>query len=151
MHYHLSILIMIDAIEIAGRTDILEKLSVIRSETEGSVMNCLVFGLNNYFSIPRRGKEPPPGTDSGDMQENSITVPLIAIDPYPHHVVAGVQLLWKAMERDYETGKDQGTFENLQSILLRTLELLPQTSKSVRNAKEQAQLSSVRLRCGSRS
>jgi hypothetical protein len=138
MHYHLSILIMIDAIEIAERTDILEKLRMIRSETEGSVMNCLAFGLNNYFSIPSHGGDLLPESDGGDTRENLISVPLIAIDPYPHHVVAGVQLQWKAMERDYEIGRDQATYENLRSILLRTLELLPQTSKSVRNAKELA-------------
>lgn len=131
LHYHLCILIMIDAIEIARRTDILEQLSVTKSEVEGSTMNCLVFGLSNYFAIPRRESE---------RQDAFVKVPLIAIDPYPHHVVAAVQLLWKGTERDYDSGKlDQGTFENLQSILLQALGLLPQTSKSVRIAKEQAE------------
>ncbi|KFY29143.1 hypothetical protein V491_00175 [Pseudogymnoascus sp. VKM F-3775] len=131
LHYHLCILIMIDAIETARRTDILDQWIITRSEAEGSTMNCLVFGLSNNFTIPQRRGE-----------DILVTVPLVAIDPYPHHVVAAVRLLWLGMERDYESGNlDLFTSENLQSILLQTLDLLPQTSKSVRNAKEQARLS----------
>jgi hypothetical protein len=96
LHYHLSILIIIDTIEIAGRTDLLDQMSLTRSDAEGTVMNCLVFGINNHFSIPKLG---------ADMEDTFVTVPLVAIDPYQHHVVAAVQLLWKAIERDYETGK----------------------------------------------
>lgn len=133
LHYHLCILIMIDAIETARRTDILDGLIITRSEAEGSTMNCLVFGLGNHFIIPQR---------KGETEDTFVTVPLIAIDPYPHHVVAAVRLLWLGIDRDYETGKlDLSTLKNLQSILRRTLDLLPQTSKSVRNAKDQAQLS----------
>jgi hypothetical protein len=138
VHYHLSLLIMIDAIEIARRTDILEQLSITKSEVEGGALNCLLFGLNNQFTIPKR---------EGAVQDSVVKVPLIAIDPYPHHVLATVQLLWKGIERDYEAGQhDQGTFAHIRSILLRTLELLPQSSKSVQNAKEQTQLSSKRYR-----
>lgn len=136
LHYHLGILIMIDAIETARRTDILDGLIITRSEAEGSTMNCLVFGLSNHFIIPQR---------KGETKDTLVTVPLLAIDPYPHHVVVAVRLLWLGIERDYETGKvDLGTLENLQSILLQTLDLLPQTSKSVQNAKEQARLSVLR-------
>lgn len=131
VHHHLSILIMIDAIEIASREDILEKMSVTKSEAQGSLLNCLQFGLSNHFTIPvRQGQDSSTGS-----------FPLVAIDPYPHHLLAGVQLLWKGIERDFDDGQmDQMTCENLQSILLQTLELLPQTSKSVRKGTEQAQL-----------
>ncbi|KFY29146.1 hypothetical protein V491_00173, partial [Pseudogymnoascus sp. VKM F-3775] len=133
LHYHLCILIMIDAIETARRADILDQLIITRSEVEGNAMNCLVFGLNNHFTIPQR---------RGGTEDILVTVPLVAIGPYPHHVVAAVRLLWLGMERDYESGNlDLATSENLQSILLQTLDLLPQTSKSVLNAKEQARLS----------
>jgi hypothetical protein len=107
LHYHLSILIMIDATETARRTDIWQQLSITRSEAEGSIMNCLVFGLSNEFTIPKLPDDSP---------DTVIRVPLIAIDPYPHHVVAAVQLLWKGIERDYGAGKlDLSTVENLQS------------------------------------
>ncbi|KAJ5489289.1 hypothetical protein N7539_004179 [Penicillium diatomitis] len=135
VHHHLSILIMIDAIEIASREDILEKMSVTKSDAQGSLLNCLQFGLSNYFTIPtRQGSDNQPGP-----------FPLVAIDPYPHHLLAGVQLLWKGIERDFDDGQmDQTTCENLQSILLQTLELLPQTSKSVRKGTEQARLAFLR-------
>ncbi|KAJ5160365.1 uncharacterized protein N7482_007369 [Penicillium canariense] len=137
VHHHLCILIMIDAIEIASREDILEKMSVTKSDAQGSLLNCLQFGLSNQYTIPTRQ-----GLDS-DSSDGSF--PLVAIDPYPHHVLAGVQLLWKGIERDYDDGQmDQTTCENLQSILLQTLELLPQTSKSVYKGTEQAQLASIR-------
>lgn len=136
VHHNLCILIMIDAVEIASRQDILDKMTTTRSEAEGSLLNCLQFGLSNYFKIPTR-------RDS-DNNNSPVSFPLVAIDPYPHHVVAGVQLLWKGIERDLSDGKlDQTPFENLQSILLRTLELLPQASKSVREATEQARLAST--------
>ncbi|KAJ5370433.1 uncharacterized protein N7496_006525 [Penicillium cataractarum] len=135
VHHHLSILIMIDAIEIASREDILEKMSVTKSDAQGSLLNCLQFGLSNHFTIPTRQ-----GPDS-----TSGSFPLVAIDPYPHHLLAGVQLLWKGIERDFDDGQmDQTTCENLQSILLQTLELLPQTSKSVRKGTEQAQFAFLR-------
>ncbi|KAI2790116.1 hypothetical protein POX_d05621 [Penicillium oxalicum] len=135
VHHHLSILIMIDAIEIASREDILEKMSVTKSDAQGSLLNCLQFGLSNHFTIPtRQGSDYSVGP-----------FPLVAIDPYPHHLLAGVQLLWKGIERDFDDGQiDQTTCENLQSILLQTLELLPQTSKSVRKGTEQARLAFLR-------
>lgn len=133
-HHHLCILIMIDAVETASRQDILDKMTTTRSEAEGSLLNCLKFGLSNDFQIPKRR----------DADNSFESFPLVAIDPYPHHVVAGVQLLWKSTEKDYSNGKlDQTPYENLQSILLRTLELLPQASKSVQEATEQALLASV--------
>ena len=85
LHHHLCILIMIDAVEIASRQDILQRMLTTRCEAEGSLLNCLKFGLSNDFTIPERH-----GADS-----YSGSFPLVAIDPYPHHVVACLQLLWK--------------------------------------------------------
>lgn len=131
VHKNLAILIMIDAVEAASRTDILDKMRITRSDAEGSLLNALEFGLNTKFLIPKRNH----GRDA------AVSVPLVAIDPYPHHVVAGVQLLWKGIERDLNDGLlDRPSSHQLQTILLRTLELLPQTSKSVQKATEQAQL-----------
>jgi hypothetical protein len=131
IHHSLAILITIDAIEIASRSDILEEMCIPRSDAEGCLLNCLKFGLSNYFTIPKN-----------QVGEGNVgPFALVAVDPYPHHVVAGVQLLWKGLERDYDDGKvDRAACEDLQSTLLQVLQLLPQTSKSVRKATEQAQL-----------
>lgn len=116
-------------------------MKIIRTDAEGSVINCLAFGLNNQFSIPRRV----------DDAQDFVTVPLVAIDPYTHHVVAAVQLMWKATERNLEAGKlSQSTFDNLSSMMLRTLEFLPQTSKSVQNAKQKLQNCTIAYRQGQR-
>lgn len=131
IHHSLAILITIDAVEIASRTDILEEMLITRSDTEGCLLNCLKFGLNNYFTIPKNR------VGEGNVGPFA----LVAVDPYPHHVVAGVQLLWKRLEQDFHDGKvDQAAYGDMQSTLLQILELLPQTSKSVRKATEQARM-----------
>ncbi|QGA17429.1 hypothetical protein EYB26_005100 [Talaromyces marneffei] len=139
LHYNLSILVMLDAVEIAGRMDLLEKLKVVKADAEGSLFNCLIFGLNNHYLVPRR----PVGEEQHGIQlaeedgraaalELTRKVPLIAIDPYPHHVVAGVRILWKAVERDLENDwLDYGVAEHMQDTMLNALKLLPQASKSL--------------------
>lgn len=43
---------MLDAMEIAGRIDLLEKVKVVKADAEGSLFNCLIFGLNNEYLVP---------------------------------------------------------------------------------------------------
>uniref|UniRef100_A0A093XSM8 Putative transporter C11D3.18C n=1 Tax=Talaromyces marneffei PM1 TaxID=1077442 RepID=A0A093XSM8_TALMA len=152
LHYNLSILVMLDAVEIAGRMDLLEKLKVVKADAEGSLFNCLIFGLNNHYLVPRR----PAGEEQHGIQlaeedgraaalELTRKVPLIAIDPYPHHVVAGVRILWKAVERDLENDwLDYGVAEHMQDTMLNALKLLPQASKSVQTVRQQAEASFIR-------
>lgn len=136
---------MLDAIETAERMDLMEKTKVVKASAEGTLLNCLIFGLNNHFHIPRfhgltedHQHEVP---ESGE-QDSFRSVPLIAIDPYPHHVVAAVRLLWKAVDRDRENDcLDENIAEKTQRVLLDTLKLLPQASKSVQSARQQAEAS----------
>lgn len=146
---------MLDAVEIAGRMDLLEKLKVVKTDAEGSLFNCLIFGLNNYYLLPR-GNRPAReaqysirhAEDNERAVPNSMRkVPLIAIDPYPHHVVAGVRILWKAVERDLENDwLDHGVAEHMQDTMFNALKLLPQASKSVRIARQQVEASLIRYR-----
>ncbi|CRG87038.1 hypothetical protein PISL3812_04052 [Talaromyces islandicus] len=140
LHYNLSILIMLNAIEMAERTDLLEKMAVMKASAEGTLFNCLIFGLNNHFHIPRfNDLRESQEVDDGEPQGSTRSVPLIAIDPYPHHVVAAVRILWKAVERDLENNcLDEKIAEKTQRVLLDTLTLLPQASKSVNIARQQA-------------
>lgn len=140
LHYHLSILMLVDMMEATGRYDLLVNLTEASTDAENTVMNCLVFGLHNTFTLsitPNTGSDEsahPNTTSPGDV--SSISVPLVSIDPYPHHVVAGVQLLRKAISRDFGLGKiADDTYASLQSTLERTLSLLPQSSKSVQAAR----------------
>jgi hypothetical protein len=144
---------MLDAVEIAGRMDLLEKLKVVKAEAEGSLFNCLIFGLNNHYLVTRESRPAREGRhciQHAQDAERAVLhstrkVPLIAIDPYPHHVVAGVRILWKAVERDIENDwLDHGVAEHMQDTMLNALKLLPQASKSVRTARQQAEASFIR-------
>ncbi|KAJ4263105.1 hypothetical protein NW762_006723 [Fusarium torreyae] len=133
LHYHLSILMSVDMIEATDRQDLLADMADITIDAENTVMNTLAFGLHNTFTLKR-----PRDPDSDDSQGTGrivFTVPIVSIDPYPHHAVAGVQLLRKAVDRDYGTDKiPEETYHSLLSTLERTLRHLPQSSKSVQAA-----------------
>lgn len=146
---------MLDAVEIAGRMDLLEKMRVIKADAEGSLFNCLIFGLSNHFYVPR-GASNPDETQflttgySEETEREALTdsarkkVPLIAIDPYPHHVVAGVRILWKAVERNLENEwLDHSVAQHMQETMLNALNLLPQASRSVRTVRQQAEASFI--------
>ncbi|CCT72279.1 uncharacterized protein FFUJ_12130 [Fusarium fujikuroi IMI 58289] len=133
LHYHLSILMLVDIIEATDRQDLLSDITDICIDAENTVMNTLAFGLHNTFTLKR-----PLDTIEGDglsRRQTVFTVPIVSIDPYPHHAVAGVQLLRKAIDRDFGIGKiTEETYQSLLSTLERTLRHLPQSSKSVRAA-----------------
>ena len=140
LHYHLSILLLVDIIEVTCRSDLLVDLEGANTDAESTVMNCLVFGLQNTFTLSIKSNansnEPIHSGATGTDTVASISVPLVSIDPYPHHVVAGVRLLRKAIDRDFGLGKiADDTHASLQSTLERTLSLLPQSSKSVQAAR----------------
>lgn len=121
-----------DIIEATERYDLMADVREIKVEAESTVMNTLVFGLHNTYTVSIR----PAGSAVEDGTRTSITVALTSIDPYPHHILAGVQLVRKAIERDFGEGKiAEESYANLQSTLERTLSLLPQTSKSVQAAR----------------
>ncbi|KAH7178587.1 hypothetical protein DER46DRAFT_622191 [Fusarium sp. MPI-SDFR-AT-0072] len=133
LHYHLSILMLVDIIEATDRQDLLPDITDICIDAENTVMNTLAFGLHNTFTLkrPRDSIE----TDGLSRRQTVFTVPIVSIDPYPHHAVAGVQLLRKAIDRDFGIGKiTEETYQSLLSTLERALRHLPQSSKSVRAA-----------------
>lgn len=132
LHYHLSILMFFDIIEATERYDLMADVREINIEAENTVMNTLVFGLHNTYTVSMT----PTGPIMEDSSKPAVTIPLTSIDPYPHHIVAGVQLVRKAIERDFGLGKiAEESHASLQSTLERTLSLLPQCSKSVEAAR----------------
>ena len=114
------------------RDDLLSLFAPKRVDAETWVMNCLVFGLSNKYTLTLpRG---PSSVDAGftSFSPTSICVPLVAIDPYPHHVVAAVKLMQHAIRRDRVAERiSADAYNNLNSTLKRTLGQLPQVSKSV--------------------
>ncbi|CAF3609077.1 unnamed protein product [Fusarium graminearum] len=99
LHYHLSILMLVDIIEATDRHDLLPDITDISIDAENTIMNTLAFGLHNTFTLKR------PNSDSQNGARSVYTIPIVSIDPYPHHAVAGVQLLRKAIDRDFGVEK----------------------------------------------
>jgi hypothetical protein len=122
MHYHLSILVAVDMLAALDRHDLLTKFSVKRIEAESWVLNCLVFGLNNKYTLICDG--------------SSITVPILAIDPYAHHVLAAVKLMQQTLDRDYAVAKmSSDAYNDLVLTLTKALQHLPASSKSIQAAR----------------
>ncbi|PON28964.1 hypothetical protein TGAM01_v202072 [Trichoderma gamsii] len=138
LHSHLSILMVLDTIEVADRYDLLADLKDASIEAENTVMNALAFGLHNTMTLRRSIDSPSPGLSHERTARNiTFTVPLLAIDPYPHHIVASVQLMRKAIDRDYKNKKvTQDLYDSLNSTLESALKHLPQSSKSIQAARQ---------------
>jgi hypothetical protein len=136
LHYHLSILLLVDIIEATDRYDLLVGLTEAKTDAENAVVNTLAFGLHNTFTLSVKSESTPASLNDHGGSDFAVTVPIVSIDPYPHHVVAGVQLIRKAIDRDFGLGKiTEASYANLQSTLERTLSHLPQSSKSVQAAR----------------
>ncbi|OAP63781.1 hypothetical protein AYL99_03008 [Fonsecaea erecta] len=136
LHYNLAILMVTDIATATLREDLLSLFSAKRVDAETWVMNCLVFGLNNKYTLKLQPEPPVSEQEMAPNQSTSLTVPLIAIDPYPHHVVAAVKLMQHAIDRDFGADKiSRDAYNNLRSTLKHTLEQLPQVSKSVQTTR----------------
>ncbi|PTU23668.1 hypothetical protein P175DRAFT_0426614 [Aspergillus ochraceoroseus IBT 24754] len=135
LHYYLSILLLANVIEASDRLDLLADLEEANADAESVVVNTLMFGLHNTITLSVKMESDPFG--SVGAAETSVTVLLVSIDPYPHHIVAGVQLVQKAIDRDRALGKiSHGAHASLQSVLEKTLSHLPQCSKSVKAVRD---------------
>jgi hypothetical protein len=144
LHYHLGILILADAVEAANRLDLLSQLTETRLDAEQESFNVLKFGLESKYTIYGPLEESYNASDVNLIAYYStgqpITTSFVAIDPYPHHVVASVRLMKKAISRKYRQGNiKHEAYSYLSSILLKALEQLPQSSKMVQSAWENLQ------------
>ena len=132
LHYHLAILMLVDIVTVTDRQDLLSRFSAKRADAEAWVLNSLTFGLNNKYTLTLSPDSARADPISAPLQFHSVSVSLIAIDPYAHHVVAAVKLMQQAIDRDFAAGKyPEDAYHNLVSTLTKTLEQLPQGSKSV--------------------
>jgi len=136
LHYYLGILILVDAVEAAERSDLLSQLTETRLDAEHEAINALKFGLESQYTIYEPSTEQ--GTDfPANSSGRSITTSFVAVDPYPHHVVASVRLMNKVVCREYQQGKIKyEAYSYLSSTLVKALEQLPQSSKSVQAARQ---------------
>ncbi|KAJ9605800.1 hypothetical protein H2200_009649 [Cladophialophora chaetospira] len=143
LHYYLGILILVDAMEAAERTDLLSQFLDTRLEAEHELFNMMKFGLESQYIINATHRVAGATTQASNPTfEHTITASFITIDPYPHHVVAAAQLMHKVVSREYNQGKIKPeAYKYLNGTLLECLEQLPQTSKSVQAARQYLQTS----------
>ena len=153
--YYLGFLILIDALEAANRPDLLHGLAQMSLEAEHECFNVLNFGLESTYTIDPGLSQHQSQRDSATVGASSVstgeaeaeaeaefptqpvTVSLVAIDPYPHHVVAAVRLMNKTFLRQYYDGTiKREAYLHLSSTLLKALDQLPQNTKAVYSAKE---------------
>ncbi|KAJ9645443.1 hypothetical protein H2204_001022 [Knufia peltigerae] len=132
LHYHLGILMLVDNVEAAERDDLLLLLKEKRLFAEQEIVNALKFGLENTLTIGA------PADDSESTEGPcTFTASFVQLDPYPHHVVAAVQLMNKVISRERRHGKMKlEAYNYLKSTLLKALDQLPQTSRSVQEARQ---------------
>src|SRR5690348_17004329 len=127
---------LVDIAQATDRQDLLLEFTSKRVDAESWVLNSLKFGLANRYTIRRAPEEDGSHPQSGGLQSPSVTVSLISIDPYAHHVVAAVKLMQQAIDRDFGAGKIAAdAYHDLLSTLTETLGRLPQGSKSVQIAR----------------
>lgn len=129
LHYHLSILLLVDILEASHYFTLLDEIQDAAGVAENAVMNTLEFGLRNTYTLQI-------DMDVTSSEPTTKAVPILAFDPYPHHVVACVRLISKAIERDLQAGKiSQTAYRSVHGTLGEVLDHLPGTSKSVQAAK----------------
>ncbi|KAI8964567.1 hypothetical protein F5Y11DRAFT_315307 [Daldinia sp. FL1419] len=138
LQYNLGILMLSNALTLANRFDLLSQITEAQQDAEHESFNVLKFGLENTYTLYRSRKESG-GTHSDVMvkfPEEHTAVSLIAIDPYPNRVVDCILLMSKIISREYCQGRiKHENYSYLSSILLKALDELPQSAKTVQTAR----------------
>ncbi|KAF2870223.1 hypothetical protein BDV95DRAFT_75997 [Massariosphaeria phaeospora] len=145
VQYNLGILVLVDVLEAAHRSDLLLEVAAARLDAEHESFNVLKFGIESTYTIPGAGENSNGASQCGSTTEfagRPVTVPLIAIDPYPHYVVDSVLLMNKDIHRKFRQGTiTHEAHSYLSTILLQAVSQLPQYSKSVHAARDDLQQS----------
>jgi hypothetical protein len=124
LRYYLGILVMADALEAARRSDLLARVTATTQEADYECLNTLKFGFENTYTI------------------DSLSLSLIAIDPFSEHVTDAVKLMHKIINRRYREGNiKHETYTYLTSILVEAFQQLPQRSKITQAVREDLQRS----------
>jgi hypothetical protein len=128
LQYYLGILLLVDALETAGRSDLLEEIKEVRQDAETECCTVLRVGLESEYTFDVSSD----ADQTNDVPRQSVTTTLVAMDPCPRHVVDYVNLLYKSICR--QSNQKLNLYESFRSVLsdlLKTLRQLSQSSKSV--------------------
>jgi hypothetical protein len=137
MHYNMGILILFDVLSSAYRIDLIADLYRIHKNSVQEVLNAVNFALNTRILLSKLPSSSSMSATDGSGQRK---VTLLNIDPYPHHVVASLQLVTDTLlSYVHEGGITNDAFQELGSRILHALDELPQYSASLQSAKTEIQ------------
>lgn len=126
--------VLADALQVAKRLDLLERLHENGKTVEHEAFAILKFGTDNMYHISTL--DVAEYRDASVPTARSMSVPFIALYAFPHLVVTLAQLLGRAAVQKHRVGELGGDgFAHLSSILLDAIEQLPKSSRAMRAAR----------------
>jgi hypothetical protein len=135
----LGVLILVDTLETSARQDLLSQISKVKQEAEHESFQVLKFGLETSYTIHQSSVSQEMAANQETRNEFALlsSPTLVAIDPYPQYVVDLVLLLNKSLSRKAGIADEgHGTRSHSKTILIDSLNQLPQASKSVYLAQQ---------------
>jgi hypothetical protein len=116
--YCLGVLLLIESLENAARSDLLQEFSLTKQGADCECFNVLKFGLENTYTI--NGAMEARSNNEPSRLNNPAT--LIAIDPNPQYIIDCVTLVYKNLQfRHAQSDITADTYSDMLSILLRAL------------------------------
>ncbi|KAL1612150.1 hypothetical protein SLS60_000373 [Paraconiothyrium brasiliense] len=140
LRYCVGIMVLLDALEVAKRSDLLEQVLEVRNEVEHDSFAVLKFGIDNVYRIPTRG-DIHDSEVASLIRRKPMEIPFVVLYAFPQHVVTLAQLVSKAIvQRCHEKKLERSVVAHLASILVDSLDLLPCNSKEIGSARRQLQI-----------
>jgi hypothetical protein len=122
----MGLVLLCNLVSSIERMDIVPHFETVRRESVHAIFSTISFGLSCQVAF-----------NKSEAQHNKKLASLISLDPYPHHILASLQLgadvLLTYLKRD-EIAHD--AFESSCRIVFDTLDELPQCLRSVQRVKK---------------
>jgi hypothetical protein len=136
LRYCVGVVILLDALEKAKRSDLLGELVQVRNEVEQEAFGLLKFGIDNVYRIPARDTVLEPGAPIVFSRE-PLQMSFVTLYAFPHHVVTLAQTMCRVLIRKFrKEGLDGSVFDHLCAVLSKSLEQLPQNFKGLDAARQ---------------
>ena len=133
LQYCIGVMVLVEALKVAKRSDLLRQLHDIRNEVEHESFAILKFGTDNMYYIPAQDIAGSEG--NGTAASQSVKLSFIALYAFPHLVVTLAPLLCAVAVLKRRAGEvDCDGFAHLSSIVMGSLEQLPKSSRVARAA-----------------
>lgn len=108
------------------RQDLVSNFDTLRRESVHAIFSTISFGLRCQVALNQDG-----------TQRNRRLSSLISLDPYPHHILASLQLCADVLLVYLERGEiAQDSFDGFSRIVFDALDELPQSLQSVQRVKK---------------